>query len=92
MSSCICTHVEHDDGRGECYTSGCRCRSFTEPEPLTVDIVRRAFAVSASSPFGGQDVFEHYKDRFDRWLDAVKAESYSEGEFQGAKAESHRRD
>lgn len=88
--TCICTHTEHDNGVGECFTSGCKCRTFTEPEPLTVDIVRRAFAVAASHPFGGQPVFEHYKERFDRWLEAITAEAYAEGEFEGAKAESHR--
>ncbi len=70
--TCICAHSEHDGGLGECFTSGCKCRSYTEPEPLTVEIVRRAFAVAASSPVGGQDVFEHSKEQCDRWLDEAE--------------------
>ena len=39
LAACRCGHVRdaratpgdgHDDGRGECYVSGCKCRSFVE--------------------------------------------------------------
>lgn len=47
---CECGHprVEHDDGVGECYLSGCKCRTFekaqtaTDDEPVAYAIYGRA--------------------------------------------------
>jgi hypothetical protein len=43
----MCGHVEHDPPGGECYTSGCKCRTFREADGIpTPDEVREMIAFS----------------------------------------------
>lgn len=84
--NCGCGHPRerHDPPGGECYESGCKCRTFIELAPLDLDAIEARAAAATAGPWEPRDELYPGAGRFEVANEEIPQLITSDGDGIGA--------